>query len=309
MKENFPVKQSDGSTIALPAHAEESSRVSIFLDLTKARLTFLVLVTTFVGFCMGEAGAWNWIMLFHSMCGTGLLAAGAAVLNQYVERDLDLLMHRTKDRPLPSGQMKPADALLLGVALSVAGLLYLAFLVNILTSFLGVITLVSYIFVYTPLKTKTPLCTLVGAVPGAIPPMMGWTAATDSLGVGAWLLFIILFLWQMPHFFALAQMYRDDYARGGFPMLSVVDPDGSRVGVQIVSHTFLLIPASIAPYFFGMTGSTYLVGAGILSVVFLVFGIIAAFKKSYANSKKLFLVSICYLPLMLILMVADKVAK
>jgi heme o synthase len=308
MKENFPIKQTDGS-IALPTSGEESSRVSIFLELTKARLTFLVLVTTFVGFCMGESGAWNWMLLVHAMCGTGLLAAGAAVLNQYVERDLDLRMQRTKDRPLPSGQMNPTDALMMGVVLSAGGLLYLAFLVNILTSFLGVITLVSYVFVYTPLKTRTPLCTLVGAVPGAIPPMMGWTAATESLDVGAWLLFIILFLWQMPHFFALAQMYRDDYARGGFPMLSVVDPGGSRVGVQIVSHTFLLIPASIAPYFFGMTGTAYLIGAGILSVGFLIFGVIAAFQKTYASSRKLFLASIFYLPLMLILMVADKVAK
>lgn len=301
--------QNDGSAVECSNKGEESSRISIFLELTKARLTFLVLVTTFVGYCMAASGVWNWMLLLHAMCGTGLLAAGAAALNQYVERDLDLRMDRTKDRPLPSGQMNPVDALFLGVALSVAGLLYLAFLVNVLTSFLGVFTLVSYLFVYTPLKTRTPLCTLVGAVPGAIPPMMGWAAANNSLGIGAWLLFIILFLWQMPHFFALAQMYRDDYARGGFPMLSVVDSNGERIGAQILSHSFLLIPASMAPYFFGMTGIIYLIGAGILSLVFLLFGVIAALQKNYSSSKKLFLASIFYLPLMLILMVADKVSK
>jgi heme o synthase len=307
MKEDFPIKSE--ASMALPNEGAESSKVSIYLELTKARLTFLVLVTTFVGFCMGMKGDWNWVLLLHTMVGTGFLAAGAAVLNQYIERDLDRKMNRTKDRPLPAGHLEPPDALLIGVGLSVSGLLYLAGAVNLLTSFLGVLTLATYIFIYTPLKTRTPFCTLVGAVTGAIPPMMGWTAVTNSIDTGAWLLFIILFLWQMPHFFALAQMYREDYARGGFPMLSVVDPGGVRVGIQIVSHTFLLVPASMAPFFFGMTGEIYLVGAVLLSILFFIFGVIAAFKRTYESSRKLFLVSIFYLPILLILMVADKVVR
>jgi protoheme IX farnesyltransferase len=215
-------------------------------------------------------------------------------------------MKRTSDRPLPAGRLASGDVQVFGAILSMVGLVYLALTVNLLTAFLGALTLGVYLFVYTPLKKVTPLCTLVGAVPGAIPPMMGWTGATDSIGSGAWILFCILFFWQMPHFFALARLYREDYARGGFPMLSVVDPDGMRTGLQIVAHTLLLLPASLAPTLFGMTGMVYFYSALVLSIGFLATGVWAAFDRTDSSSKKLFLASIAYLPLILILMVVDK---
>ncbi len=310
MKNGLTIKQQDVSTAVFPGGrlATKSSRLTDYWELTKPRLTFLVLITTLVGFCMGSSASLDWILLFHAMIGTALVAGGAAVLNQFLERDLDARMDRTEDRPIPSGRLPAGDALLFGAVLSVAGLLYLVVAVNLLTSFLAAITLGMYLFVYTPLKKKTPLCTTVGAFPGATPPLIGWAAVSGTLDAEAWILFAILFFWQMPHFYALAQMYRDDYARAGLPILTVVDPDGFRTGMQIVSHTLLLLPASLAPAFFGMTGMLYFWVALFLSLGFLGFGLHAAFSRTVAGSRRLFLASIFYLPSLLMLMVADKVA-
>src|SRR5215207_1337851 len=232
-----------GLAPARGARAETApSRLADFYELTKPRMNFLVVVTTMVGFymAMGRHFA-DWALLAHTLVGTAMAAAGASVLNQYVERGYDALMHRTANRPLPAGRVSPLEALLLGVLLSCGGTLYLAALVNPLTAALGAFTIASYVFLYTPLKRWTTLCTVVGAVPGAIPPMMGWTAATDSLSPEAWALFGILFFWQMPHFLAIAILYRDDYARGGFKMLPVVDDDLFVTGRQTVLYAAALI--------------------------------------------------------------------
>lgn len=308
MKEHMDIKPSEASAAVLPSERldAENSRLGDYWELTKPRLTFLVLVTTLVGFCMGSGSPINWWLFAHAMLGTALVAGGAAVLNQYLERDADARMKRTQDRPLPAGRLSPGDALVYGAGLSVAGLLYLVWRVNLLTSFLAAFTLSSYLFAYTPLKRRTPLCTLVGAVPGAIPPMMGWSAVNDSLATGAWILFAILFLWQMPHFYALAQVYREDYARGGFPMLSVVDPEGKRTSLEIIAYTLALVPVSLAPTFIGLTGSWYLVGAVLLGLGFVAFGLASARRRSIESSRRVFLASIFYLPFILILMVADK---
>lgn len=308
MKEEATIGEQNGSAVALTSErlVAENSRMTDYWEMTKPRLTFLVLVTTLVGFCMGSRAPINWMLLLHAMLGTAFVAGGAAVLNQYLEKDLDARMKRTEDRPLPAGRLEANDALVFGASLSVLGMLYLVWRVNLLTAFLAAFTLSSYLFAYTPLKRKSPLCTLVGAVPGAIPPMMGWSAAQDSLGTGAWILFAILFLWQMPHFYALAQVYREDYARGGFPMLSVLDPDGRRTGVEIIAYTLALLPTSLAPSLVGMTGHLYFWGALLLSLGFLAFGIAAAKRRTIPSSRKLFLASIFYLPFILILMVANK---
>ncbi len=309
MKNRMDAKGPDIATVILPASsfAMERWRLADYWELAKPRLTFLVLITTFIGFCMGSSAPFNWGLLVHTMLGTAFVAGSAAILNQFLEREADGQMKRTQDRPLPSGRLQPDDALIFGAILGVCGLFYLVTAVNLLTGFIAAITLGSYLFVYTPLKKISPLCTVIGAIPGAMPPMIGWSAARDNLDAYGWILFAILFLWQMPHFYALAQIYREDYARGGFPMLSVVDPTGWRVGMQIVSHTFLLIPASLAPTLFGMTGKIYFWGALILGIGFFYFGLCAAISQKASNLKKLFVVSIFYLPFLLILMLFDKI--
>lgn len=292
--------------------ADSSSRAALFWELTKPRLTFLVMVTTFVGFCMASREEFDVILFIHTMAGTAFVAAGAAVLNQFLERDVDANMNRTKGRPIPSGKLQPGEALLFGVILSIFGLFYLMLCVNLLSSFLAVLTIGSYLFLYTPLKKVSPVCTIIGAFPGALPPLIGWTGARNSVDYGGWVLFAILFLWQMPHFYALARMYRDDYARGGFPMLTVVDDRGIRTGVQILFHASLLVPVSLLPSLLPahlkLTGPVYFWGALVLSLGFLWFAIRASFSKDIPRSKHLFLASIVYLPVLLILMVVDKVS-
>ena len=213
--------------------------------MVKARLTTLVLLTTFVGFYMGGRGAMNFALMFHALAGTALVAAGAAALNQLLEREYDAKMRRTQNRPLPSGRLEPATVMIFGGVCATAGLLYLALAVNLLTSVIGAVTLVSYLFIYTPLKRVTWLNTAVGAVPGALPPVMGWTAARGELSGEGWALFAILAFWQMPHFFSIAWIYRDEYAKAGFKMLPVVDPDGCRTGQQAVSHALALLFVSL----------------------------------------------------------------
>jgi protoheme IX farnesyltransferase len=291
----------------LSANAAGKSWTAVFSDLIKARLTTLVLLTTAVGFYIGEIGAINWFLFFNTLAATGLVAMGASALNQLLERDYDAKMRRTQDRPLPSGRLQPTTVAIFGGVSSVAGLVYLALAVNLLTSVLGAVTLVSYLFIYTPLKRVTWLNTAIGAIPGALPPLMGWTAARGELSGEGWALFAILAFWQLPHFFAIAWMYRDEYAKAGFVMLPNVDADGKRTGQQTVSHTFALLIASLCPFVFKMSGMIYLVGAIILGAGFLFCAIQFSRQLTLARARQLFLASIIYLPLLLALMVWDKV--
>ncbi|HEY1490509.1 MAG TPA: heme o synthase [Verrucomicrobiae bacterium] len=280
---------------------------AVFADLVKARLTTLVLLTTLVGFYLGERGAMNVTLMFNAIAATALLASGAAALNQLLEREYDAKMRRTQDRPLPSGRLQPTTVAIFGGACSVAGLVYLSLAVNLLTSVIGAVTLVSYLFIYTPLKRVTWLNTVIGAVPGALPPLMGWTAARGELTGEGWALFAILFFWQLPHFYAIAWIYRDDYARAGFKMLPGIDPDGSRTAQQSVSNTLALLAISLSPFVFKIAGTVYLAGALVLSAGFLWCAIQFSRQLTLARARQLFFASIIYLPLLLALMVWDKV--
>jgi protoheme IX farnesyltransferase len=284
----------------------EKSWSAVFADLVKARLTTLVLLTTAVGFYLGESGAVNYLLMFHTLLGTALVAAGAAALNQLLEREYDAKMRRTADRPLPSGRLQPATVMLFGGICSVLGLVYLALLVNLLTCVVGAVTLISYLFIYTPLKRVTWANTLVGAIPGALPPLMGWTAARNELGNEGWALFAILAFWQLPHFFAIAWMYRDEYAKAGFIMLPNVDADGSRTAQQAVSNTMALLIVSLCPFVFGMSGKIYLAGALIFGAGFLFCAIQFSRRLTLASARNLFFASIIYLPLLLTVMCCNK---
>ena len=297
-----PTAQLLAETVAAP----RKTRGSLLAELFKARLTSLVLLTTLVGFYLGQRGGMNWLLLVNTLLGTGLLACGAAALNQYLERDFDALMERTADRPLPAGRIQPQMVVVLGGVISVAGLLWLAFGVNLLTSVLGAVTLISYLFIYTPLKRKTTLNTAIGAVPGALPPLMGWTAVRGNLSIEGWALFAILFFWQLPHFLAIAWMYREDYAKGGFVMLPLVDRDGARTGRSAVSHTLGLLPVSLSPFVFQVSGALYFFGALVLGLVFLWCALRFARQMDRLSARRLFFASILYLPLLLGLMVFDK---
>ncbi|MBA2433309.1 MAG: protoheme IX farnesyltransferase [Chthoniobacterales bacterium] len=276
-----------------------------FAELIKARLTLLVLVTTAVGFYLGAATV-EPLALFHVVFGTALAAAGAAALNQWWEYRLDALMHRTRTRPIPGGRMSPRDALLLGSSLGVAGVLYLAVACNALSALLAAATIGIYLFGYTPLKRISVSNTLVGAVPGALPPMIGWAAARHDLSWPAWSLFAILFCWQMPHFFAIAWMFRDDYARAGFRMLSSRDLNGIRSGRQSVFFAVLLLGASVLPALLGITSRTYLPLVLLLGVLFLGLAVRFYFKRETAEARRLFFGSIIYLPLLLATLVLTK---
>lgn len=294
------------STPMPAAVASEKTALSVFLALIKARLTFLVLLTTLVGFYIGWRGPMNYWLMLHTLLGTAILACGASALNQLWEREHDARMRRTAERPLPSGRMQPETVLIFGGLCSVGGLLYLAFAVNLLTSVLGALTLGSYILVYTPLKRVTWLNTAVGAIPGALPPLMGWTAARDQLSGEGWSLFAILFFWQIPHFMAIAWLYREEYEKAGFVMLPSHDPDGSRTGRQTVSHTLALLMVSLLPFLFRLVGVTYLIGALVLGVAFLVYAVLFSREMTRPRARQLFFISILYLPLLLGLMVFDK---
>ena len=284
------------------------SRLRDFYELTKPRMNFLVLCTTAVGFYMApKSPSSNPLLLLHTLLGTALTAASAAVINQLIERDFDALMPRTRNRPLPAGRLSPSEALAIGLALGVLGVAWLATLVNPLTAILGAITLISYIAIYTPLKRITSLNTVIGAIPGAIPPVMGWTAATHKLGPEAIALFAILFLWQMPHFLAIAILYRRDYAAGGFKMLPVIDaPDLKMTGRMIVLYGLALIPASIMPALIHMSGAVYFTTAVLLGLGFLSYCASCAVTRQRTDARKLFFASIIYLPLLLAFMMLDK---
>jgi protoheme IX farnesyltransferase len=245
------------------------STFAIWSDLVKMRLTVLVLLTTLAGFYAGTDGVTDWALLAHALLGTALVACGAAALNQWWEREHDAKMPRTESRPLPAGELTPSTVLIAGGILSIYGLVHLALFVNLLTSLLGAVTLLSYVLVYTPLKRITTLNTAVGAIPGALPPLMGWAAAQDSVSREGWALFAILFFWQLPHFLAIAWLYRDEYKNAGFVMLPGCDPDGTRTGRQAISHTLGLIPVSVCPALFGTAGVIYFFGALVLGMAFL----------------------------------------
>ena len=265
-----------------------------------------MLLTTFVGFYLGEHGTVNYLLMFHALFGTALVASGAAALNQWLERDYDAKMRRTASRPLPSGRLQPATVAIFGGVCSVAGLIYLATLVNLLTSVVGAVTSISYLFIYTPLKRVTWVNTLVGAIPGALPPLMGWTAARNELSGEGWTLFAILAFWQIPHFMAIAWLYREEYAKAGFVMLPNVDADGSRTAQYAVGNTLALFIVAICPFLLKMNGQIYLVTAMLLSAGYFWFAVRFARQLTPSRARRLFLASIIYLPLLLAAMCFDK---
>jgi protoheme IX farnesyltransferase len=279
-----------------------------YFELSKGRIVLLVLITTAAGFFFAAKHV-DPVLLLHALIGTALVAAGTNALNQYVERDLDAKMHRTRTRPLPAGRMTPRAALIFSSAIAIVGTLYLGVFVNWLTAILGAFTLTSYIFVYTPLKRVSTICTLIGAIPGAIPPLMGWTAATNTLSgvrsAGGWIAFGILFLWQMPHFMAISWMYRDDYARGGFAMLSVRDEDGAAVARQAILYTLALLAVSVLPWTFGMTGLVYLIGAVASGTALLAAAIRFSYERNRKHARSVFMISNLYLLTVMLLLVIN----
>ncbi len=281
-------------------------RMAAYLELTKPRITFLIVLTAAAGFFLASGARVDYVLLLSSMTGIALLSSGIATLNQYMERELDGLMRRTADRPLPSGKLLPWEALLFGICLTVLAETYLAVFVNPLSALLGLTVIAAYLFGYTPLKTKTSLATLVGAFPGAVPPLIGWTAARGELSLEAWVLFAILFLWQFPHFLAIAWMYREDYARAGILMLPVVEAEGRVTSQQIVVYALMLLPVSLLPAALGISGRIYLYGAIVLGLLFLYSSIRAAFSQSKQEARRLLLASVVYLPLLFILMVLNR---
>jgi protoheme IX farnesyltransferase len=281
-------------------------RALAYVDLTKPRITFLIVLTAAAGFCLGAKGGLDYLRFTHAMLGIALLSSGIATLNQYMERELDGLMRRTQMRPLPSGKLAPLEALVFGAGLTLIAEVYLALLVNPITALFGLTVIAGYLFMYTPLKTRTTLSTAVGAFPGAMPPLMGWTAATGEVTTGAWVLFAILFLWQFPHFLAIAWMYREDYGRAGIRMLPVVEPEGRITGQQIVAYTVMLVPVSLLPALMGISGRVYFYGAIILGSLFLLSSISAAVSKSRQQARRLLLASVLYLPLLFGLMVLNQ---
>src|SRR5271154_665369 len=283
-----------------------SERAAAYVALAKPDVTFLVVITTVAGFYIASRGPLDWALLAHTLIGTMLAAAGTATLNQYTEREADALMRRTAARPIPSGLISPTEAFWLGSSLVVFGVVYLSILSNVLAAALTLATTVLYLGVYTPLKKITPLATFIGAFPGAIPPLIGWAAARGSLSLGAWILFAVLFLWQFPHFLAIAWMYREDYARAGILMLPVVEPDGMSTGRQIILYASTLIPVSLFPVLLGMSGKVYLVGALILGGWFLYTGVRVAFDLINVRARRVLLASIIYLPMIYVLMVFDR---
>ena len=278
-----------------------------YLELTKPRITCFILMSAAIGFFCGThlGRGWSWLMLVHMLVGTALMASGTAALNQWYEREADSLMNRTKARPIPSGRLTARRAACFGVFLSAAGFAELWLGDNRLTAMLGLFTLASYLFLYTPLKRVSPVSTTVGAIPGAMPPLIGYAAATGLLNWDAGILYAILFLWQFPHFYAIAWMYREDYARAGIRMLPVVEPSGDSTARRIVLFSFALIPISLLPRFMAMAGNVYMIGALALGLVFLFAGARVAFDCTRLRARQVLLASVVYLPLLYGLLVLD----
>jgi heme o synthase len=292
-------------TLALPA---TRSRAIDFVALGKPRLNLLVIVSALAGYIMGGGAAASPVLLLSMLVGTALVAGGASAFNQVIEREPDALMRRTRLRPLPDGRLHPAESLVFAGLASATGLFILAAGANVLSAAVALATLVSYAAIYTPLKRRTSFATVVGAIPGALPPVIGWAAATGTLSRGAWVLFGIVFLWQLPHFLAIAWIYRDDYARAGFPMLPVIEPDGRSTGRQAVVYTAGLLPLSLAPTLAGMAGAVYFASALVLTLLFLGLAIQFAQTRSIPAARRLFFASILYLPVLWVLMIVGRVA-
>ncbi len=292
-------------TAAFPALA----RPAAYLALTKPDVSFLVVVTTLAGFFLGSRGPLDILRLAHTVFGTTLVAAGTSALNHYFERDSDARMRRTAARPLPAGQLQPAEALWFGVGLAAAGTVYLLLTTNALAGLLGLATSVSYLGAYTPLKKRTTLATLVGAFPGAVPPLIGWGAARDTLSLEAWILYAILFLWQFPHFLAIAWMYREDYARAGIRMLPVADRSGKATFRQILLTGLALVPVSLLPAVVGLAGVRYFFAALVLGLALVQMCLWAARSKTNIRAKWLMHATVVYLPLLLGLLMFDKGAR
>jgi protoheme IX farnesyltransferase len=272
--------------------------VKDYIALTKPRITWLILMSTGVGYFFGARGGWHFLTLLHTIIGTGLIASGTAALNQWYERAADAKMKRTQMRPLPSGRISATNALAFAILISVAGFIELFLAVNALTGWLGLFTLLSYLFVYTPLKQRSPHSTTIGAIPGAMPPLIGYAAASGTLTWDAWILFAILFVWQFPHFYAIAWMYRDDYERAGIRMLPVVEPDGGSTARRILLYSLILIPVSLIPKFLSMTGNLYLVGAVALGLFFLYAAVRVSFDRTRLQARRVLVASVIYLPVL-----------
>ena len=279
-----------------------------YIALTKPRITWLILMSTGVGFFFGAKAGWNFLTLFHTIIGTGLIASGTAALNQWYEREADAKMKRTQARPLPSGRLQAGRALIFAILISVAGFVELFAGVNALTGWLGLFTLASYLFIYTPLKQRSPHSTTIGAIPGAMPPLIGYAAASGTLTWQAWILFAILFLWQFPHFYAIAWMYREDYERAGIRMLPVVEPNGESTARRILLFSLVLVPISLIPKFLSMTGNLYLFGALAIGLLFLYAGFRVSFDRTRQRARSVLLASVVYLPVLYGLMLFSRPA-
>lgn len=282
------------------------SRGADYLVLTKIRMNVLVLFSTFVGAFLATVGPIPWALVLHAMAGTFLTSIGSSSLNQFLEREVDARMHRTRERPLPTGRLRPAEALAVGAGCCIGGVVYLAIFTNVLTAFLAALTIVSYVFAYTPLKQKSLLSTIVGAVPGALPALGGWTAIRGNLQFEAWILFGIVFFWQLPHFMAIAWRHREDYARGGIRVLPVLDLTGQPTGQQVIFHTMALLPITLLPTVVGLTGPVYFAGACVCGAAFLGVAVAFVVGNRDAWARPLFHASIAYLTILFSLMLLDK---
>lgn len=297
------------SIAATTAVGSEASRPALYLALTKPDVSFLVVMTTVAGYALGTHGPLDWMRMAHTVFGTTLIAAGTSALNHYFERDTDALMRRTASRPLPSGQLNPRQAFWFGVSLILIGTVYLALATNALATLLGIATSVAYLCVYTPLKRKTTLATMIGAFPGAVPPLIGWAAARGTIGLDAWILFAILFLWQFPHFDAISWVYREDYARAGIKMLPVVDREGKRTFREILLTAALLVPVSLLPALTGLAGVRYFFGALVLGIMLVEVCLWAAAAKTNTRAKWLMHATVLHLPILLGLLIYDKFTR
>jgi protoheme IX farnesyltransferase len=294
------------ATTAPVARVAASRRSSDFLALTKPRLNLLVLLTTLGGLYLGAPDGVAPVLLFHTLIGTALVAGGASALNQVWERDTDGLMRRTRTRPVPDGRLQAAEGLRFGLLLSAIGLVQLALGVNLAAALVAAATLGSYVLLYTPLKRRTWLSTLIGAFPGALPPVIGWAAATGRIDVAALTLFGIVFFWQIPHFLAIAWLYREDYARAGLPLLPVIEPDGRSTGRQALIYAVLLVPVSVSPAATGLAGTAYVAVAVVLGAALVALSVTFARERSTTAARRLFLASIAYLPLLWAVLVVDR---
>lgn len=286
-----------------------SRRVADFFELAKPRVVLMVLITAFVGFYVASTEMPNYLRLLQMIFGTALAAGGTLALNQYLERETDALMERTRRRPIPDGRLQPREALWFGISITLAGLGYLALTVNFLSALVTAFITLSYLVLYTPMKPRSSLCMLVGAVPGALPPVIGWVAVRGNFDVTAWVLFAIMFLWQVPHTLAIARLYREDYAKAGIQFLPVIEPDGHSTNRQIISHSAALLVVSLLPTLLGLAGPVYFLVAFTLGVGFLVYGIRLVLESTLKRARQLLFGSLIYLPVLLLVMALDRIPR